>query len=139
MADERNTDASVEYFPPSISHAETRDHTYARVVEENHLDDWPEPLDGDSTTMSGGNLRIVRRVAVCAAVAAVIGAIVGLILALSSGPFGDDSTMGIVGHVVILGLAFGLITTLVATMMMLGLEDGRQERELEEYTGHKPL
>lgn len=129
---------SIEYFPPSEPHAETRRATLDRVIHESHLDERPEPLDGDSTTMSGGNLRIARRVAVSAAVAACLGAIVGLIIALAPGPFGDDSALGIAGHMIIMGLAFALIATLVTTLMLLEREDGRSAHEEEAFAQTHP-
>ncbi len=128
----------IEYFPPSEPHAESRGATLDRIILESHLRERPEPIDGDSTTMSGGNLRIARRVAVAAAIAAVVGAIVGLIIAVAPGPFGDDTTAGITGHMIIMGLAFGLIATLVVTLLLLEREDGRSAHEEEVFTRAHP-
>lgn len=129
---------SIEYFPPSFPRGETRDMTLNRVIREAHLDERPEPIEGDPTTVSGGNRRIARRVALVAVLAAIAGALVGLVLAYGPDPFGDSSTEGIVGHMVIMGLAFALIGALISTLILLEREDGRMEHAVEEFAHTHP-
>lgn len=129
---------SIEYFPPSEPHAESRTATLDRVIHADHLDERPEPIDGDSTTLSGGNARIAKRVALAATAAAVVGAVVGWIIAVAPGPFHDSSALGIAGHTIIMALALAVITTLVTTLMLLEREDGRSAREEESFAHVHP-
>jgi hypothetical protein len=128
--------ADVEYFPPTHAHAESQEQALARIVRAAHLDDRPEPLEADLTTLTGGNRRIAARAGLMMVLGAVAGGAIGLGLSRSSGPFGVESTGGTVGYMLVLGLALAVIVGLVSTLLMLEREDGRVEREVEEYQAH---
>lgn len=135
---------STEYFPPTESHAETREETLDRLIEDERVPVEREDLAGDPTSRRGTNTRLITRPHIAALAGAVVGAVVGLILALIPGVPGPGGRTGadnqmhlgnIAGYMAVLAIAVAAVTFVIAGLIYVEREDGRMERELEERRG----
>lgn len=131
---------SVQEHPPTQADPEPREETIARVIEES---DRAQGVTArheaeDPTTRRGVNRTVTRRALAFAGIGAIVGAVIGLILSLAPGPFETDSVGSAIGYMIGLAAAVGVITGILATLILLEREDGRVEREVERKTGHGP-
>lgn len=151
MAENQETTASAEFFPPTTPNAESREETLRRALAEDPLAA-RESVDRDPSTRRGAGWAIFGRSHVVAAVGAIIGAVVALIFAIGPGPLriplvgnvGDPdrgpvtTAFGTMGFMVLLALAFSLVFMAISGLLYSAKEDGSTERRVEESTGRRP-
>lgn len=129
---------SIQQDQPAESHAETREETIARVVDDAEAVGAERGGSADPSSRRGLNRTLAGSLLVFGASGAVVGAVVGFVLSLLPGPFETDSVAGAVGYTVALAAAGALIAAVIGTLLTLAREDGRVEREVEEETGRGP-
>jgi len=147
VADQRDTGADVERFPPTHEHADTREETIARAVADDPVHQGRERIAGDpSARRHFGRVMIVRP-HVWALGGAVLGALIGLLLALNATPVeapgmtdrGPIGTLfGTLGYMLLLALAFSLVFLAISGLIYSAREDGRTERLVEEEQDREP-
>lgn len=139
MDDDRQIQTgSIQHDQPADTHAETREETIARVVDETEAVGAERGGSPDPSTRRGLGRTMFGSLLVFGAAGAVIGAVAGIVLSLLPGPFETDSVAGAIGYTVALAAAGALIAAVIGTLLTLAREDGRVEREVEEGTGRPP-
>jgi hypothetical protein len=137
MADE--APHTVQHDDPPTGHAETREETIARVVDEQEAAGARYGGSADPSARRGVNRALGRTHLVWGVIGAVIGAALGVILGLVPGPFETDGAGSVVGYAVLLAVACGIVAAVLASLVVLAREDGRIEREVERSTGTGPV
>jgi Flp pilus assembly protein TadB len=129
---------SVQQDQPAESHAETREETIARVVDETEAVGAERGGSADPSSRRGLNRTLAGALLVFGVAGAVVGGVLGLVLSLLPGPFETSSVGGALGYIAALAVAGALIAAVIGTLLTLAREDGRVEREVEEDTGRGP-
>lgn len=147
MANERDTQADVERFPPTHQDAETREETVARALRDDPVQRSRASESQDPSERSRFGQKLTVRSHAWGLAGAVLGAVLGLLLALNATPVeapfltdrGDIGTFfGTVGYMLLLAAAFFVVFWALSGLVYTAREDGRTERIVEEDTGRGP-
>ena len=129
---------SVQHAVPAHPHPETREETIARVVDAGEAVGAERGGSADPSSRRGLNRTLGRALGGSALIGALAGALLGLALSFAPGPFETSSMLGAIGYTVALATAGALVAAVIGALLTLEREDGRVEREVEQFTGHGP-
>ena len=138
MADDEIRTASIQHDEPAHPHAESRVETVARVAGPEEAAIAERGGSSDPSTRRGLNRWLGRNQAILAVCGFVVGAIVALVLSLSPGPVETHNVWGVIGYMIVLGVAGALGFVVIGSLLLLAREDGRIERRVEQDTGREP-
>lgn len=146
MTDVTRDPAHGRSHPPAhdeAERAEPRERTVERVLERTdqprHGRAQGATADADPTSRRGFHRLLTARAGLGFLAGFVLGVAITLIAnATAPQALGDPGTGGLIGACLVIGAALGLVGVVMTAFVVLGREDGRVERRIEEDLGDQP-
>ena len=137
MPEHEQHPANVDRHPASTASPEPREETIAKAVgEADAVQEGSLGVEGeDPSTRRGVNRTVTQNALILAGAGGVAGAVIGLVLSLVPGPFETNGWGATIGYMIVFAGALALVVGVLSTLILLEVEDGRVEREVERKTG----